>query len=183
MTTRSPRKPTPTQCRKRKVAFRRSMVALLASEFDLAEADQFGCYHLETPVGTLRITPELDFSGATDLLTVYRRFDDVDLARYVLSRAAMNPHSGKWNFHGSDSTEAPEEAARRCVDEIATILICRLIPNTHYLRACWDTLAETGPVEQDFDRVLASLRLYGQAVISVESGPWRRLFWTPGRPW
>ena len=69
-------------------------------------ADSDGAFVLDTPLGTLRATPYDDWIAC--------RFEDVARAKQHLAHGhadRLNPHSGKWNWHG-DGLDADGHATQ-----------------------------------------------------------------------
>lgn len=62
--------------------------------------DRMYQYQLMTSVGIL----QLSFCEGYNLASIFCRFDEPELAIPVIGERAMNPYSGKWNWHiGRDS--------------------------------------------------------------------------------
>lgn len=58
-------------------------------------------FNVVTKAGKLWLRPDHD---GENMLSIYCRFDDVDLAKSILGDGMhnrLNPYSGKWNFHMS----------------------------------------------------------------------------------
>lgn len=110
-------------------------------EAKAGEPDQWGDYHLPTPVGTLRLNPDHRKTyehQESDVVTVFAKFDDVDSAKLVMRSWEWNDHSGKWNHHlglqpGIKTTVADTFGGFR--DDIEAILQHRFVPTLRRARA------------------------------------------------
>lgn len=184
-TAKRTRRRSSKQIVKRQEEFNAAIRRTLGAEFGVAAPDRFGAYHLPTPLGTLAIHLDEPVPTEVDMLSVFRRFDDVATARIALPESELNHHSGKWNFHWTAATMSVEAAAGTFADELRRVLSMRLIPNAHYLHACLATFhAPYRPLGCYEPALRAVLEAVGCAdVHTVDDTRRLRLFWTPARAW
>jgi hypothetical protein len=75
-------------------------------------------YVLDTKVGKLDITLHSD-SEKYSVASIFTRFQDIGRVNKsgINFGGALNPHSGKWNFHFADENECLEHF-KNCIDKI-----------------------------------------------------------------
>lgn len=126
MTRKHKRKPVALQ-REEAIALRALVDAFVREHGGAGPGELMYPWALPTTIGKLSVDVHADKTNPSPFLAIFGRFEDPARAAKRLGSSTtapngVNPHTGKWNFHGGDQS-TPEDVFAWWVRELTPILL------------------------------------------------------------